>query len=196
MIWPPRGAAQVCARAAELRGFGTSVSVIFGTHDNAAPGVREAVGVPSIRDTFLGVRRPPLTWVRPTASRPCRVCRRREGFAGADQVPRPADCCGPTHRRHMTTDCSRKRQISRERKPKPKAGPRTSSNLMRRDRVCAIGSTSCQRLKRAACSLGHSAMPPPSTPPAPRWPAAQAMGSPVAGTRLWPGEEPRRLHPG
>jgi flavorubredoxin len=41
----------------------------------------------------------------------------------------------PTRRRHMTTDCSRKRQISGEKKAEAKGGPRTSSNLMRRDRV-------------------------------------------------------------
>ena len=58
---------------------------------------------------------------------------------------------GPTHLRRMTTDFSRKRQISREKKAKPKAGPRTSSNLMRRDRVCANGSTRCQA-KRVASS--------------------------------------------
>ena len=62
MIWPHSGSSSGLRSAAELRGFGTSVSVIFGTHDNAAAGVREAVGVPSIRDAFLGVRQPPLTW--------------------------------------------------------------------------------------------------------------------------------------
>jgi hypothetical protein len=54
---------------------------------------------------------------------------------------------GPTHIRHMTTDFSRKRQAAGKVR-KPKGEPRTSSNLMRRDRVCANGSTSCLGPKR------------------------------------------------
>jgi hypothetical protein len=70
----------------------------------------------------------------------------------------------------MTTDSSRQRQISREKKAEAESEPRTSSNLMRRDRICANGSTSCHRPKSVA-------MPPASTLASPpRWPAAQAMG--------------------
>lgn len=87
---------------------------------------------------------------------------------------------GPTQLRRMTTDSSRKRHISREKKAQAKASPRASSNLRRRDRACANGSpTSCGRTKGGA-------MPPLSTlASAPCWSplAAHAMGLPASCVR-------------